>query len=37
MILIVARRSLRNLFCGELAVIFGMQNVVERTRIRGRG
>ena len=34
-ILIVARHSLRNLFCGELAVIFGMQNVVERTRIRG--
>jgi hypothetical protein len=34
-ILIVARHSLRNLLCGELAVIFGMQNVGERTRIRG--
>ena len=35
MILIVARHSLRNLLRGELAVILGMQNVGERTRIRG--
>lgn len=34
-ILIVARHSFRNLFRGELAVIFGMQNFGERTRIRG--
>jgi hypothetical protein len=35
MIPIVAGYSLRNLLCGELAVIFGMQNVGEQIRIRG--
>jgi hypothetical protein len=34
-ILIVARHRFCDLFGGELAVILGMQNVVERTGIRG--
>jgi hypothetical protein len=34
MVLIVARHSFGNLFRGELAVIFGVQNVCQRTRIR---
>ena len=35
MILVVARHCLRNLFCGELAVIFRMQDFGGRTRIDG--